>query len=506
MSLQPTTSHPPTRPSHASSFRLSLSQRMALGLAVMVALLLVVAGIGVTALQNTQAQLQRVVSDTDHRLVEGLPQDPATRESAQRIVEQVAKRNAAASAQAQEEQTRFLWIGGVALLLAIVGGVVAAWAFVRSIRDPIDRAADMAERIAEGDLTSHVDAHGDDELARLQRAVSQMQDRLRHMVGNIRETSDSISSASTQIAAGNSDLSNRTEQTAGSLQHTASSMEQLSGNVRDTAQSARTANELVASAVLAAQRGGEVVSQVVANMEEISTSSRRIGEIISVIDGIAFQTNILALNAAVEAARAGEQGRGFAVVAGEVRNLAQRAASAAKEIKGLINASVEKVESGGQLVRDAGITMENIVSSVQSVTEIIGKISTTTGEQSTGLQQVSVSVNQLDQMTQRNAALVHESASAAESLRSQAERLQKVVGAFKLLQQTQEAAWTAHTTIHSARQAAKHVGAVESKATALARSKHVPLPPPPKPNDPKKGGNTGGNNGGKGGPEDWESF
>ncbi|MEO8299857.1 MAG: methyl-accepting chemotaxis protein [Burkholderiales bacterium] len=471
--------------------RLSLSWRMGLGLVLTAALLMAVAGIWVVALNSTQAQLQRLVSQTDQGLLEGLPKDAA----GQRIAEQLTKRNAAVVAQAQAEQARFLWIGGGALLLVIAVGGLAAWAFVKSIRDPIDRAADLAERIAEGDLTAEADLGGDDELGRLQRAVSQMQDRLRLMVGNIRETTDSISTASTQIAAGNADLSNRTEQTAGSLQHTASSMEQLTGTVRDTALSARTANELVATAVRAAQRGGEVVSQVVANMEEISASSRRIGEIIAVIDGIAFQTNILALNAAVEAARAGEQGRGFAVVAGEVRNLAQRAANAAKEIKTLVNASVEKVESGGQLVRDAGMTMEQIVSSVQSVTEIIGKISTTTGEQSEGLQQVSVSVQQLDTMTQRNAALVNESASAAESLRTQADRLQKVVGAFKLLQQTQEAAWTAHTAISSARHKAKGVGGGEAPLAAAARQTLNRPPAPGKPNrDPKQG------------PDDWENF
>ena len=346
------------------------------------------------------------------------------------------------------------WLVGAVVVGVLVSGVMA-FSVMRSIKSPIDEAVDVAERIADGDLTAEVDVRGDDELARLQRAVATMQDRLRSMVGSLRETTDSISTASTQIAAGNTDLSHRTEQTAGSLQQTASSMQQITSTVRDTAVSARTAQELVNTAAEAAQRGGEAVTQVVQNMEEISTSSRKIAEIIGVIDGIAFQTNILALNAAVEAARAGEQGRGFAVVAGEVRTLAQRAASAAKEIKTLINTSVEKVESGGKLVRDAGTTMDAIVGSVQKVTDIIGQISSSTGEQSQGLESVNASVTQLDQMTQQNAALVNQSASAAESLRTQAERLQKVVGAFRLLQQTQQAAWTAHSAIEGARTRAR---------------------------------------------------
>ena len=390
------------------------------------------------------------------------PAEANWREQVQAYQRWVTEQDSQAATAAAAAQQQYLWAVAALVVLAVVTGTAIGVLLMRSIRQPIDETTRIAERIAEGDLTADLDVTGEDELGRLQRAVAQMQDRLRAMVGNIRETSDSISTASSEIAAGNADLSNRTEQTSGSVQQAAASMEQISGNMRETALSARSANELVASAVAAAQRGGEVVAQVVANMEEISSSSRKIGEIITVIDGIAFQTNLLALNAAVEAARAGEHGKGFAVVAGEVRNLAQRAANAAKEIKGLINTSVEKVESGGQLVRDAGSTMEHIVSSVQSVTEIIGRISSHTGEQSEGLQQVSHSVGKLDEMTQRNAALVTESASAAEALRSQAERLQKVVGAFRLLQQTQEAAWTAHTAITSAR--------VRSKAGAAGAS------------------------------------
>jgi len=257
-----------------------------------------------------------------------------------------------------------------------------------------------------------------------------MQNALSKLVGDIRHASDSINTASVEIAAGNQDLSGRTEQTASALQQTASSMEQLNGTVHQTAESARTANALAGTATQAAQRGGEVVSQVVRNMEDITQSSKKIGEIIGVIDGIAFQTNILALNAAVEAARAGEQGRGFAVVASEVRSLAQRSANAAREIKTLIGASVEKVESGARLVQDAGATMQEIVTGVQRVSHIIGEITTAATGQSNELGQVNTAVTQLDQMTQQNAALVEQSAAAAESMRDQAHRLSQVVEVF----------------------------------------------------------------------------
>ncbi|MCW5636992.1 MAG: chemotaxis protein [Rubrivivax sp.] len=247
----------------------------------------------------------------------------------------------------------------------------------------------------------------------------------------VRETAGSIGVATGEIASGNADLSQRTEQTASHLQHAASALTQLTATVNQTAESARTANQLASSASSVAQRGGEVVSQVVATMEEITTSSRRIGDIIGTIDGIAFQTNILALNAAVEAARAGEQGRGFAVVASEVRSLAQRSAEAAREIKSLIGASVEKVESGSRLVADAGSTMGEIVTSVQRVTDIIGEISAAAGEQSQGVRQVSDTVTQVDQATQQNAALVEESAAAAESLREQSGQLVALVATFR---------------------------------------------------------------------------
>ncbi|MBK1690334.1 methyl-accepting chemotaxis protein [Rubrivivax gelatinosus] len=300
------------------------------------------------------------------------------------------------------------------------------------------RTTDELVAIAEG----LVDARGDvtfepAHLPAQSPAAHRLQQALRHIektLAAVRTSADSIRTASSEIATGNLDLSQRTEQTAGNLQQTASSMVQLTGNVQQSADAARQANQLAGSAADTAQRGGVVVSQVVSTMDQINTSSKRIADIIGVIDGIAFQTNILALNAAVEAARAGEQGRGFAVVAGEVRALAQRSAAAAREIKTLIGDSVDKVEAGARLVGDAGSTMQEIVASVQRVTDIIGEITAATSEQSTGIGQVNAAVSQLDQMTQQNAALVEESAAAAGSLREQGTRLAELVATFHLTQ------------------------------------------------------------------------
>jgi methyl-accepting chemotaxis protein len=307
-----------------------------------------------------------------------------------------------------------------------------AWFTLRAVCNPLVAAVNVAERIAEGDLGSAVEVGRHDEIGRLLIAVAAMQDRLRKLVGEIRRTAESIQTASAEVATGNQDLSQRTEHAASSLQETASSMEQLTGTVRHSADAALRANQLAASAAEVAQRGGQVVAQVVTTMDAIDASSKKIADIIGVIDSIAFQTNILALNAAVEAARAGEQGRGFAVVAGEVRSLAHRSAEAAREIKSLIGNSVDKVETGSRLVGDAGTTMHEIVASVQRVTHIIAEITAASSEQSTGLSQINGAVTQLDQMTQQNAALVEQSAAAAESLREQSGHLAGLVATFRL--------------------------------------------------------------------------
>ncbi|MDE2161018.1 MAG: MCP four helix bundle domain-containing protein, partial [Burkholderiales bacterium] len=321
-------------------------------------------------------------------------------------------------------------LGAVVLAL----GAAMAWMLSRSITAPLRDAVEETEAMAAGDLTRTISVDGDDETSQVRRSLARLQDSMRKLIGDVRSGSDSMSTASQQIASGNQDLSSRTEQTASSLQQAASSLEELTGTVRQTADAARTANQLAASASTVAQRGGEVVGQVVSTMDEINASSKKIADIIGTIDGIAFQTNILALNAAVEAARAGEQGRGFAVVASEVRSLAQRSAEAAREIKSLIGASVEKVESGSRLVADAGSTMTEIVASVHRVSDIIGEISAAAGEQSAGIGSVNNSVAQLDQATQQNAALVEQSAAAAESLQEQSRQLAGVVANYRVLE------------------------------------------------------------------------
>ncbi|WP_374562087.1 methyl-accepting chemotaxis protein [Ideonella sp.] len=322
------------------------------------------------------------------------------------------------------------FVGVLALVLLVV--VPATLLNSISITRPVEHAREVAMAIAEGDLTHQIDTEGKDETADLLRALAHMQQALSGLVGQVRQASESIHTASNEVASGNSDLSHRTEQAAGNLQQTASSMEQLTGTVRQSADAATQASQMANSASAVAQRGGEAVNQVVATMDEINVASRKIGDIIGVIDGIAFQTNILALNAAVEAARAGEQGRGFAVVAGEVRSLAGRSAEAAREIKSLISASVEKVDSGSRQVQDAGATMNEIVASVRRVNDIIREINTASTEQSQGIGQINTAVNQLDQMTQQNAALVEQSAAAAESLKGQASVLNSLVARFHL--------------------------------------------------------------------------
>jgi len=317
-------------------------------------------------------------------------------------------------------------------LLAGAGAFAFAWVMQGRIIRDVKEAASAADDVAHGRFDRLVQVQRDDEIGQLQASLAKMVTELSSSISTVQTAALSISQASGEIAAGNQDLSARTENTASSLQETASSMAQLTGTVRHTVESAHSANALAHTASDAAKRGGTVMEQVVSNMAEIDVASRKINEIISVIDGIAFQTNILALNAAVEAARAGEQGRGFAVVAGEVRSLAQRSANAAREIKTLIGSSTERVEAGTRLVQEAGTSMQDIVSGVARVSQIISEITQAAEQESHGIGQVNTAVSQLDQMTQQNAALVEESAAAAESLKDQAQTLTDVVGRFKL--------------------------------------------------------------------------
>ena len=329
-------------------------------------------------------------------------------------------------------------VGGTALAV-VVALLLSLWV-TRSITRPIARAVDVARAVAAGDLTQRIEIHARDEVGLLLESLRDMNTALATVVSRVRQGSESVASASMQIAQGNSDLSSRTESQASALEETAASMEELGSTVAQNADNARQANQLAQASSGVAEQGGAVVAQVVDTMKGISESSRRISDIINVIDGIAFQTNILALNAAVEAARAGEQGRGFAVVAGEVRSLAQRSAGAAKEIKELITASVERVESGAQLADRAGSTMTEVVGSIRRVTDIMGEISAASSEQSAGVAQVGEAVTQMDQTTQQNAALVEEMAAAASSLRSQAQDLVQAVSVFRLASDTPQAA------------------------------------------------------------------
>ncbi|MBG7621689.1 MCP four helix bundle domain-containing protein [Herbaspirillum sp. AP02] len=351
-------------------------------------------------------------------------------------MDEIVKINDAGSARSDQEAGDVFdaarkWIIGLLAAIVIIAFALAV-AVARAVSRPLNEAVSVAERVAQGDLTVEIHSHSKDETGMLMQSLRAMNDSLHKIVSEVRTGTDAITTASQEIATGNLDLSSRTEQQAGSLEETASAMEELTSTVKQNADNARQANQLAASASDIASQGGEVVHQVVQTMEGITESSSRIADIISVIDGIAFQTNILALNAAVEAARAGEQGRGFAVVASEVRSLAQRSASAAKEIKQLIDDSVEKVGAGSQLVERAGATMSEVVASVRRVTDVVAEISAASHEQSTGIEEINRAITQMDEVTQQNAALVEEAAAAAQSLQDQAGRLTQVVSVFKI--------------------------------------------------------------------------
>jgi methyl-accepting chemotaxis protein len=371
--------------------------------------------------------------------------------------------------QAKRENIIFLLCAAV----TVAAGLAFAWMLTRSITTPLQDAVGIARKVASGELDVQVDVKGKDEVSELLQALKDMTESLLKIVSDVRMSTETITVASHEIAMGNADLSSRTESQASSLEETASSMEELTTTVKQNADNARQANQLVVSASDFATKGGQVVGHVVDTMGSIKDSSRKISDIIGVIDGIAFQTNILALNAAVEAARAGEQGRGFAVVAAEVRSLAQRSANAAKEIKALIVDSVEKVDAGGKLVDEAGKTMEEIVTSVKHVADIMGEITAASQEQSSGIEEVNRAIAQMDEMTQQNAALVEEAAAAAESMQEQAAALAQAVAVFKLGAAEQALQRQLGQMRRTAAEAPKMMAAVKPAAVPVSRSKEM---------------------------------
>ena len=366
-------------------------------------------------------------------------------------------------------------IGAVLAAVTVAIAALVSWRLSRGIARGVDAARQTAQRIGSGDLSEKVTVTGKDEIGQLLQSLSSMQNSLVQVVSRVRHGSEAVETASAEIAQGNQDLSQRTEEQASNLEETAASMEELSGTVRTTSDTAQQAAQLAQSASGVAAKGGEVVDQVVHMMEQINASSKKIADIITVIDGIAFQTNILALNAAVEAARAGEQGRGFAVVAGEVRSLAQRSAEAAKEIKTLITDSVQKVDAGGQLVNEAGSTMQDIVTQIKRVTDLIAEINAATQEQTSGIDQINNAVMQLDQVTQQNAALVEESAAAADSLNQQARQLVQAVTVFKLDETARPAPVSPQAT---PRTKTTSLAAPAKPLPALAKALNRPTPAP----------------------------
>ncbi|HZG22751.1 MAG TPA: methyl-accepting chemotaxis protein [Herbaspirillum sp.] len=406
----------------------------------------------------------------------------------------------------QEAQTRYenSRIMIASLLAACIGlGMVLAIWVARIVSRPLQDAMHVAERVAEGDLTVEIKPAGADETGHLMRSLKAMNDSLLRIVTQVREGTDTINTASREIATGNLDLSTRTEQQASSLEETASAMEELTSTVKQNADNARQANQLAHSASDVASQGGSVVSQVVDTMGAINESSRKIVEIISVIDGIAFQTNILALNAAVEAARAGEQGRGFAVVASEVRSLAQRSAAAAKEIKMLIDDSVAKVDTGSKLVETAGSTMTEVVASVRRVTDIVGEITAASSEQSDGIEQVNIAITQMDEVTQQNAALVEQAAAAAGSLQEQATRLTELVSVFKL---KPDLSGHASRPVSAASAARSPVAARPPRPVPAVAAARAPTPAPALPARKPEPAGSRSSKAAPGNDSDWEQF
>ncbi len=405
-------------------------------------------------------------------LTESFPAVQTSMEALSQLQMDVAKN------QFQVSQTRYAVVRNVSIVAIIFGvllaGLIGYW-LISTISRSLQEALRLAESVAAGDLTQTVEVRSNDEIGQLLQALKNMNASLVTIVGQVRHGTETIAVASREIASGNADLSSRTESQASSLEETASSMEELTSTVKQNAENARQANQLVVSTADVAAKGGEVVGQVVDTMVSIKDSSRKIADIIGVIDGIAFQTNILALNAAVEAARAGEQGRGFAVVAAEVRNLAQRSAGAAKEIKTLIEDSVDKVDAGGKLVDEAGKTMGEIVTSVKRVTDIMSEIAAASQEQSAGIEQVNQAITQMDDATQQNAALVEEAAAAAESLQDQAGKLAEAVSVFRL----EDGAYSARSespvlkTVMTAKPAARKSG--KAALASVARPKKLAI-------------------------------
>ncbi|MDQ1922980.1 methyl-accepting chemotaxis protein [Massilia pseudoviolaceinigra] len=418
---------------------------------------------------------------TVDNLVKGMDREPTQKIDA--IVafigtESRALTVAMAKEQAAGERRATIELLVIVLVTVAVGAVIMVW-LVRSITGPLNEAVNIARTVASGDLSTSIVARGNDEIGMLLKSLKDMHDSLAEIVGKVRAGTDAIASASSEIADGNQDLSARTEEQASSLEETASAMEELTSTVKQNGENASQASKLASDASVVAVRGGDAVAQVIHTMGSINESSKKIVDIIGVIDGIAFQTNILALNAAVEAARAGEQGRGFAVVASEVRNLAQRSAAAAKEIKTLIGDSVDKVETGSKLVGQAGSTMEEVVASVQRVTAIIGEIAVASGEQNVGIDLINDAIGQMDAVTQQNAALVEQAAAAAEAMKQQAASLAEAVSIFKIGDHHMAAAPAARAARRSAPTARAPAARAATSAARLPASKPAAARPVP---------------------------